>query len=160
MKLQTKIERLAANDAYDWAMLDLLNADIGWKYNNITGYGEAFHKAFGTVNLEAENKFLQKERDRLVKKGFTQMPALKPKHRKLKVVLLVGVGLVVANELGYLEPLKAKGRQFQLWWAPSDVTVEGTFMDIVAGKNRPNRYANDKTIKIDLESDETDAPQA
>lgn len=113
-----KLDRLALNDAYDWSMMPLLQNDIAWKTEHITGYHEAFNKAMGTVDLSDEAKFLAKMRKKIEKAGGVGVK--KNRFGKLKTVLVIAGVVYVANELGYLEPIKKQYRKAVLGTVKSD----------------------------------------
>lgn len=157
MSMQTKVERLAMNDAYDWKTAQLLVPDIEWKVERISGYLEAFNKAGEKLDMAQEAKFFGKARERLVKKGFTG-EKVSNKGRNVKVVLLVAGGLYVANRMGYLEPVKKKYRKAQLFAAAikdpesqeyKDLVSEtaGKISDLLYGEDRPNRFKNKNTVE-------------
>lgn len=114
MKMQTKVERLAMNDAYDWKTAQLLIPDIQWKVERISGYLEAFNKAGEKLDMSQEEKFLAQARKRLEKKGFTGEKVSK-KGRNVKIVLIVAGTVYVLHEMGYIERAKQAYRRGKLY---------------------------------------------
>src|SRR5690349_236296 len=117
MNMQKKIERIATNDAYEMKVVtDALIPDIQWKVERISGYHEAYNKAFDKFDVAAEQRFLEAARKRLVKKGFTGEKVSKL-GRNVKIVVAVGGTLLILNELGYLEKAKQAYRRGKLYAA-------------------------------------------
>jgi len=104
------IERLAENDAYEWAITGIKQADIAWKTENISGYHEAFTKAISLADISGEAKYLAKARQRLVKKGFTGEKTVK-KFRKTRIALIIAGVAYVLHDTGYDKVLLENGRQ-------------------------------------------------
>lgn len=114
MKMQTKVERLAMNDAYDIKALQLLIPDVQWKVERISGYLEAFNKAGDKLDMKQEAKILEDARKRLVKKGFTG-EKVSNKARNVKIVLVIAGTVYVLHEMGYLERAKQAYRRGKLY---------------------------------------------
>lgn len=169
-KLQTKIEKLARNDAYEYGVAGLLVKDLEWKNERIPGYGDAFSKAYDELDLSTDAKFLAKARKSLEKKGFTGGKVPSKFKRNVKIVLIVGGTVWVLNEMGYLESLKQRYRRGVLVWNemqdPESETYKN-FIDDMANKfgtwldggEKGHHYKNKRTVEGETLYSSEDTPE-